>query len=250
MAPEIREGGPGDPACDVYTAGALLYFAVTGLEPPLDTRTIRRPTELRPTCPRVLDRMILRALQPAGEDRYLTAGEMLEDLASDVGTFETRGADRDPGSTDAGGRPGALGKAVAPRARRRLRAAGTSRLGRIRTRLSRARPSPRAGSGSQGVAPFAHAGSGSGRAIPPRSAARRAAQPSEHREHFRYRRAVGSAVVHDGADQWAEPGAARRTGGSAAARQDAPPPARGAQRSRSRTWDRDWCTATSNPRTC
>ncbi len=92
MAPEIREGGIGDPTCDVYTAGALLYFAVTGQEPPLDTHTVRRPTELRPTCPRVLDRMILRALQPAAEDRYLTAGEMLEDLASDVGTFETRGA--------------------------------------------------------------------------------------------------------------------------------------------------------------
>jgi serine/threonine-protein kinase len=92
MAPEIREGAAGDPTCDVYTAGALLYFAVTGQEPPLDTRAARRPIELRPTCPRVLDRMILRSLQPAAEDRYLTAGEMLEDLASDVGTFETRGA--------------------------------------------------------------------------------------------------------------------------------------------------------------
>ena len=91
MAPEIRGGGSGDPTCDVYTAGALLYYAVTGREPPLDPRTARRPTELRPTCPRVLERMILRALQSAPEDRYLTASEMLEDLASDAGTFETRG---------------------------------------------------------------------------------------------------------------------------------------------------------------
>ena len=91
MAPEIRDGATGDPTCDVYTAGALLYFAVTGQEPPADTRTMQRPTELRPTCPRVLERMILRSLQSAAEDRYLTAGEMLEDLASDVGTFETRG---------------------------------------------------------------------------------------------------------------------------------------------------------------
>jgi hypothetical protein len=30
MAPEIRDGAVGNPACDVYTAGALLYFAVTG----------------------------------------------------------------------------------------------------------------------------------------------------------------------------------------------------------------------------
>ena len=34
--------------------------------------------------------MILRALQRAPEDRYFTAGEMLEDLASEAGTFETR----------------------------------------------------------------------------------------------------------------------------------------------------------------
>jgi serine/threonine protein kinase len=89
MAPEVRDGAPGDPTSDVYTAGALLYVAVTGQEPPLDTRTIRRPTELRQACPRALERIILRALQPAADDRYLTAAEMLEDFASDAGTFET-----------------------------------------------------------------------------------------------------------------------------------------------------------------
>jgi serine/threonine protein kinase len=90
MAPEIRDGAVGDPTCDVYTAGALLYYAVTGQEPSLDSHTAR-PTDLRPNCPRVLDRMIVRALERAPEDRYLTASEMLEDLASDAGTFETRG---------------------------------------------------------------------------------------------------------------------------------------------------------------
>ena len=92
MAPEIRGGATGDAASDIYTAGALLYFAVTGQQPPLDHRDLRRPTELRPTCPRVIERLILRAMQPAPEDRYLTAAEMLEDLASDAGTFETRAA--------------------------------------------------------------------------------------------------------------------------------------------------------------
>ena len=92
MAPEVRDGAVGDPASDVYTAGALLYFAVTGLEPPLDPREARRPTELRPTCPRAIERIVLRALNRAPEDRYLTAAEMLEDLASDAGTFETRAA--------------------------------------------------------------------------------------------------------------------------------------------------------------
>ena len=42
----------GDPTCDVYTAGALLYFAVTGQEPPLDPREAaasdRAPAQLPP----------------------------------------------------------------------------------------------------------------------------------------------------------------------------------------------------------
>jgi eukaryotic-like serine/threonine-protein kinase len=89
MAPEVRDGAPGDATSDVYTAGALLYLAITGQEPPLDTKSIRRPTELRPACPRAIERIVLRALQPAQDDRYLTAMEMLEDFASDAGTFET-----------------------------------------------------------------------------------------------------------------------------------------------------------------
>jgi serine/threonine-protein kinase len=97
MAPEIRDGAVGEPASDVYTAGALLYFAVTGQEPPMDPRQVRRPSELRPTCPRAIERIVLRALQPAPEDRYLTAAEMLEDLATDAGTFETRAASVVPG---------------------------------------------------------------------------------------------------------------------------------------------------------
>jgi len=89
MAPEVRDGSAGDATSDVYTAGALLYAAVTGQEPPLDPEMIRPPTALRPACTRAIERIILRAMQPAQEDRYLTAVEMLEDFASDAGTFET-----------------------------------------------------------------------------------------------------------------------------------------------------------------
>ena len=46
MAPEIRGGTMGDPTCDVYTAGALLYFAVTGQEPALDSGL----PAVRPSC--------------------------------------------------------------------------------------------------------------------------------------------------------------------------------------------------------
>jgi eukaryotic-like serine/threonine-protein kinase len=89
MAPEIRDGATGDATSDVYTAGALLYVAITGQAPPLDPSQLRRPTELRPACPRTIERIVMRAMQPAPDDRYLTAAEMLEDFASDAGTFET-----------------------------------------------------------------------------------------------------------------------------------------------------------------
>jgi serine/threonine-protein kinase len=89
MAPEIRHGAAGDPAADVYTVGALLYYAVTGQEPPLDPAALRPPTELRPATPRAIERIVLRALAPAPEARYLTAAEMLEDLAADAGVHVT-----------------------------------------------------------------------------------------------------------------------------------------------------------------
>jgi serine/threonine protein kinase len=89
MAPEVRHGATGDPASDIYAVGALLYFAVTGQEPTLDPAGIRRPTELRPTCPRVIERIVLRALRAQPESRYFTAAEMLEDFASDAGTYDT-----------------------------------------------------------------------------------------------------------------------------------------------------------------
>lgn len=92
MAPEIRAGAVGDPASDVYTVGAILYFAVTGREPPFATAGIERPSALRPTCPAAMERVILRALLPHPADRYMNAIEMLEDFASDAGTFETSAA--------------------------------------------------------------------------------------------------------------------------------------------------------------
>lgn len=92
MAPEIRDGAAGDPTSDIYTAGAILYYAVTGQEPPLDSHELKRPSELRLNCPQAIDRILMRALLPAADDRFLTAAEMLEDFASDAGTFENPAA--------------------------------------------------------------------------------------------------------------------------------------------------------------
>ncbi len=82
LAPEVRGGEVGDPSADVYTAGAVLYYALTG-EAPADP--IEPPRALRPTCPAVVERILLRALDHNPRKRYLTAGEMLVDLAADAG---------------------------------------------------------------------------------------------------------------------------------------------------------------------
>jgi serine/threonine protein kinase len=89
LAPEVRDGGVGDPGSDVYGAGALLYYAVTGTAPPLDASTVTSPRALREACPAALERVILRALKPEIRQRYFTAAEMREDLLSDLGDHET-----------------------------------------------------------------------------------------------------------------------------------------------------------------
>lgn len=88
MAPEVRDGSVGDQASDVYTVGAILYYAVTGQEPPLEPTEIKNPRTFRPNTPAAIERILLRALLPVPGDRYLTASEMLEDFTSDAGTFD------------------------------------------------------------------------------------------------------------------------------------------------------------------
>jgi serine/threonine protein kinase len=88
MAPEARQGASGEPASDVFCAGAVLFYAITGHEPALDPAAIGLPSAFRPNCPKGLERVVVRALQPAADDRYHTAAEMLEDFASDAGTYD------------------------------------------------------------------------------------------------------------------------------------------------------------------
>ena len=89
MAPEVRDGSMGDAASDIYAAGAVLYFAITGVEPPLDPSAIEPPSKLRAACPQALERVVLRALRPTAQGRFLNASEMLEDFASDAGAYTT-----------------------------------------------------------------------------------------------------------------------------------------------------------------
>lgn len=88
LAPEIRDGIAGDPTGDVYTAGAVLYYAITGTTPPLDPVELIAPRAIRSVIPGALERVIVRALHPVPDRRYLTAAEMLEDFANEAGAFD------------------------------------------------------------------------------------------------------------------------------------------------------------------
>jgi serine/threonine protein kinase len=79
----------GDTASDVYGAGAVLYHAITGVEPPAEPAEILPPTRLRAACPHALERVLMRALREVPGQRYLTASEMLEDFASEAGDHST-----------------------------------------------------------------------------------------------------------------------------------------------------------------
>ena len=91
-APEVRRGEAGEPTCDVYTIGAILYLALTGQEPALDPAQLVPPRTLRATIPAAVERVLVRALQTQPRARFLTASEMLEDFEADAGTFQAPNA--------------------------------------------------------------------------------------------------------------------------------------------------------------
>src|SRR5881398_3814172 len=88
VAPEVRAGGMGEPASDVYTVAAIVYYVLTGHEPDVNPARLVAPRQLRPAVPAALERVLLRALQAAPAARYYTATEMLEDFVSDAGVFQ------------------------------------------------------------------------------------------------------------------------------------------------------------------
>src|SRR5947209_10435640 len=87
-APEVRAGGAGEPASDVYAVAAIVYYSPTGREPDPDPAKLVPPRRVRPAVPAVLERVLLRALQPQPGDRYFTATEMLEDFVRDAGVYQ------------------------------------------------------------------------------------------------------------------------------------------------------------------
>jgi serine/threonine-protein kinase len=101
MAPEVLAGEPASARSDVYSVGVLLYHLVT-LEYPVEGRTLedlcdaheqgrrRLLSERRPGLPVAFIRVTARALAPEPEQRYATAGALLEALGTISGLAQPR----------------------------------------------------------------------------------------------------------------------------------------------------------------
>jgi len=89
LAPEVRRGETGDPYADIWAAGSLLYFALTGQTPARDPVPVR---ELNPRTPLVMERWLMRALERKPSDRYPSAAEMIAALAEWTDPFTEPGA--------------------------------------------------------------------------------------------------------------------------------------------------------------
>ena len=92
MAPEQARGKPVDLRADIYSTGAVLYFALTGKRPfdsddPTSTISMvltqdpPRPRSLDPNIPEALELIVQKAMAKEARDRYQTMGELAKALA-------------------------------------------------------------------------------------------------------------------------------------------------------------------------
>lgn len=141
MAPEQAEGAPGvDGRADVYSVGAVLYEALSGIKPYQDaapgnvlSEVLLHPTrplhEVASGLPQILHEVVDRAMQRNRKARYQTAREMIvaltdarEQLSLDKHQSPTSDAPEKPGSPSRtrDGRSQARGVGQTQRSRRRF----------------------------------------------------------------------------------------------------------------------------------
>ncbi len=99
LAPELLDGKAVQPTGDIYALGVMLYEMVTGQTPFKGTSyvqvirqqleaTPRPPSELVPSLPPEIERVILRALEKDPARRYQSAQAMLDDLTAGTGSAD------------------------------------------------------------------------------------------------------------------------------------------------------------------
>ena len=92
MAPEQARGKPVDLRADVYSTGAVLYFALTGRRPfdsddPTSTISMvltqdpPRPRSIDPRIPEAIELIVQKAMAKEARDRYQTMSELEKALA-------------------------------------------------------------------------------------------------------------------------------------------------------------------------
>lgn len=133
LSPEQASAGSVGPSSDLYQAGAVLHFLLTG-QPPFHRATVAQTVQARLTDPppvpsalvpsaRRLDRVVVKALAVNPEARFASAEEFRQELLAAITTRATSGPTRVMETDWAGGAPatssapqdGGLGAPMPPR---------------------------------------------------------------------------------------------------------------------------------------